>query len=408
MSPAAPPVIISTDTARRLLLWAQRLLDDPDVRRATASTLRRTIHDLGFVQVDTINVLERAHHVTLRSRLAGYRPGQLDGLAGKRAVFEHWTHDASVIPIEFFPHWKHRFERYRKRGLTHPWWRERFGDNPDAFIRRVLKRVEREGPLRSADFERAPRRGGGGDGEDSGGWWGWKPDKAALEYLWRIGRLAISRREGFQKVYDLTERVYPEHAARPRPSAAEHVGWACSEALRRLVIATPAEIAGFWNAVKLPVARAWCREAVRRGRAIDVTVRPPGGKPSWAAVALPDCAERAARLEEAPRSIRLLSPFDPVLRDRRRLERLFGFDYRFEAFVPAPKRRYGYYVLPILEGDRLIGRLDPKLHRDRGDLEIKGLWWEPGVKPSGARRARLDAALASLAEFVGAERIVHT
>src|SRR3990172_2593539 len=144
MSPAAPPVIISTDTARRLLLGAQRLLDDPG-RRATASTLRRTIHDLGFVQLDTINVLERAHHLTLRSRLSGYRPGQLDSLAGKRAVFEHWTHDASVIPIEFFPYWQHRFERFRKDGVSHPWWRERFGDNADAFIRRVLKRVEREG-----------------------------------------------------------------------------------------------------------------------------------------------------------------------------------------------------------------------------------------------------------------------
>ncbi len=398
MARTATPVIPAR-TARRLLLGAQGLLDDPG-RPATARALRRTIHGLGYVQLDTINVLERAHHLTLASRLDGYRPEQLDRLqARERSVFEHWTHDASIIPIEFFPYWKIRFERYERRGVDHAWWGRRIGDDPATHIRRVLRRIRREGPLRSSDFEHAI--------EGARGWWDWKPDKVALEFLWRSGRLAIERREGFQKVYDLTERVYPEACARPRPGDREHVDWACTEALKRLVIATSGEIASFWRAVSAAEARAWCTAAIRDGRAVDVNVAPEGGGAPWGAVALPDHEARAAKLAPPPWRSRLLSPFDPVVRDRRRAERLFGFDYRFEGFTPAPKRRYGYYVMPILEGDRLVGRLDPKLHRDRGILEIKGLWWEPGVKATRARRGLLDAALGRLADFVGAERVVR-
>jgi hypothetical protein len=389
---------VTARTARRLLLGAQGLLGDP-ARPATPARLRRTIHGLGYVQVDTINVLERAHHLTLASRLDGYRPGLLDRLQSRGSVFEHWTHDASIIPIEFFPYWKVRFERYRRRGIDGPWWRERFGDDPARHLRRVLKRIEREGPLRSIDFEHAAH--------GAGGWWNWKPDKAALEHLWRCGRLAIARREGFQKVYDLTERVYPDAAAQPRPGARAHVDWACAEALDRLGVATSGELAGFWRAVTPAEARAWCVRAVREGRAVEVTVAPDNGSAPWRAVARPDCEARAARLPAAPPRIRLLSPFDPVVRDRRRAQRLFGFDYRFEGFTPAPKRRFGYYVLPILEGDQLVGRLDPKLHRDRGLLEVKGVWWEPGVKPTRARRALLDAALGRLAGLVGAERVIR-
>jgi hypothetical protein len=130
--------------------------------------------------------------------------------------------------------------------------------------------------------------------------------------------------------------------------------------------------------------------------AVDGTARN-----AWA---VPDWEERAANLPPAPPRIRLLSPFDPILRDRRRCLRLFGFDYRFEAFVPEAQRQHGYYVLPILEGERLVGRLDPKLHRDRGLLEVRGLWWEPGLRKSKARQAALEAALDRLARFVGAER----
>ncbi|HEX6861198.1 MAG TPA: crosslink repair DNA glycosylase YcaQ family protein, partial [Thermoanaerobaculia bacterium] len=261
-----------------------------------------------------------------------------------------------------------------------------------------LDRIRAEGPLLTRDFE--DERPAGTDKT----WWGWKPHKAALEYLWRTGVLAVARRESFHKVYDLAERVYPHAHEAPRPEDEAHVAWACRSALERLGVATPAEISGFWHAVSIEEARAWCTRAAASGEIVPVAVESLDGERATASFALPDWESRAASLPPAPPRIRLLSPFDPILRDRKRTLRLFGFDYRFEAFVPDGQRRYGYYVLPILEGERLVGRLDAKLHRSEGLLEIKGLWWEPGVRPAKGRQAALEAALGRLAGFVGAER----
>lgn len=390
--------VLKAATARRLLLSAQGLLDDPR-RRASPGELYDLVLRMGFVQIDSINVVERAHHLTLAARLQGYKPAHLARLLEKdRRLFEHWTHDASAIPAVWYPYWKPRFERYRARVLAHPWWRERVGPDPDKVVAHVLDRIRTEGPLLTRDFE--DERPAGTDKT----WWGWKPQKAALEYLWRTGVLAVARRESFHKVYDLAERIHPEGHGAPRPADEEHVDWACRSALERLGVATPAEIAGFWDAVSLEEARAWCARAAASGEIVPVAVEPLDGERAVASCALPDWESRAAALPPAPPRIRLLSPFDPILRDRKRTLRLFGFDYRFEAFVPDGQRRYGYYVLPILEGERLVGRLDPKLHRGQGLLEVKGLWWEPGVKETKGRRAALEAALERLAGFVGAER----
>jgi uncharacterized protein YcaQ len=272
------------------------------------------------------------------------------------------------------------------------------GPDPERAIGHVRERIAREGPLMTRDFE--DERPEGTDKT----WWGWKPQKAALEFLWRTGELAIAGRANFHKVYDLAERVYPEAHAQPRPDDAGHLDWACSTALERLGVATAAEVAGFWAAVSLEEARAWCEEAVAAGRAERVLAEAADGSRPRPAYAVPDWEARAAALPAAPPRVRLLAPFDPILRDRKRTLRLFNFDYRFEAFVPGRHRTHGYYVLPILEGERLIGRLDPKLHRDRGLLEVKGLWWEPGVRESKGRRAGLEAALDRLARQVGAER----
>jgi uncharacterized protein YcaQ len=385
--------------ARRLLLGAQGLLDDPR-RRATADSLYEIIERLGFVQIDSINVVERAHHLTLAARLQSYRPRLLARLLeGDRRLFEHWTHDASAIPTRWYPHWHFRFERYRQKVLEHPWWKERVGDRPGELTAEVLDRVRREGSVMTRDFE--DLRPAGTDKT----WWGWKPEKAALEFLWRTGELAVTRRINFHKVYDLTERVLPEAHAAPRPDPEEHLEWACRSALERLGIASADEIAGFWRAISLEEAKAWCERAAAAGEIVPVLVEAveavDGAAPrrSWA---LPDWEERLAALPSAPPRVRLLSPFDPILRDRRRTLRLFGFDYRFEAFVPAPQRRWGYYVLPILEGERLIGRLDPKLRREEGVLEIRQVWWEPGVRASKGRLAALEAAVERLARLTGA------
>jgi uncharacterized protein YcaQ len=382
--------------AARLFLGAQGLLDDP-ARRVTGASLQKLIEKLGFVQVDTINVVARAHDLTLFSRLDAYRPEQLRKLLeDKRSLFEGFTHDASAIPTAWFHHWKPRFARDRERIQGHAWWQHHFRDTDGPqVVQGVKSRIALEGPLKSADFEHPEKRGP---------WWGWKPQKAALDFLWRSGELMIPRREGFQKLYDLTERVLPEHHALPCPGADEHLEWACATAAERLWVFTPKELAEFWASVEAPEAKAWCAAAVKAGRIIPVEVEGADGEVR-PAFALPDWEARLAKLPEPPERTRLLCPFDPILRDRARALRRFGFDYRFEAFVPEPKRQYGYFVLPILEGDRLVGRLDPKLHRDQDLLEVKGLWWEAGVRATKARKWALDEALARLASFLGADRI---
>ncbi len=382
-------------SAARLFLGAQGLLEDPE-RRATKAAVARVIHTLGFVQMDSINVVARAQDLILFSRLAGYRPEQLRTLLeGDRALFEGFTHDASAIPIAHYPHWKPRFRRDEARMRGHAWWQYHFrGTNAEEVVAHVRSRIAAEGPLMSKDFEHPERRGP---------WWGWKPQKAALDFLWRSGVLAIRGRVNFHKVYDLAERVMPGAHALPEPSPEEHADWACAFAARGLVVFTPRELAGFWDALDLEVARTWCAAAAREGRLLPVQVEGYGGSHPHGAYARADWETRLRALPEAPTQLRFLAPFDPVVRDRARALRRFGFDYRFEAFVPGPKRTYGYYVLPILEGERLVGRLDPKLHRERGLLEVRGLWWEPGIKATRSRARALEAAVAALASFAGAE-----
>jgi len=387
--------------ARRLLMNGLGLLDDPN-RRATTAGVRKMVERLGFVQVDTIAVSERAHHHILLTRFHDYSPATLTRLLERdRALFEHWTHDASIIPVSWLPWWRVRFERYRRRGhAPNGWWRDRMGNRAQEIIAAVLRKVEIEGPLRVADVGEKDEKGRKG----SEPWWGWRPEKAALEYLWRTGELSIARRINFHKVYDLTERVFPGAFDAPVPSDDAHVEWACLAALERLGCASPGEIAAFKHAISPAEARRWCEHAERDGRIAKVLVeRSDKGKPT-SAYALPARLARLNRLPDPPREARVLSPFDPLIRDRKRALRLFGLDYRFEAFVPAPKRRHGYYTMPILDGDRFIARIDPKLHRDRGELELLGAWWD--IKSTPKLRAKAKDAIERYAHQVGATRVV--
>lgn len=388
-----PPHAPMTATqARLLLLDAQALTARPSMP-LDAPKLGEMIERMGFVQVDSINVVQRAHHLTLASRFDRYKPAMLDQLLERdRVLFEHWTHDASCIPTKWFGHWLPRFNRKR----TSQWWRERMGPDFKKITAHVRERIAAEGPLRSRDFEH-DRKG------ESGTWWEWKPQKAALEILWRTGELLITRRENFQKVYDLAPRVLKVAHKPTRPTEQEHVEWACSTALQRLGSATPKELAAFWRSIPIEQARTWCDTALHQGRVVPVEVQSADGSKPRLAVAFHDWRDRLSAASSPPKRARLLCPFDPVLRDRDRASRLFNFDYRFEAFVPAPKRQFGYYVMPILDGDRLVGRVDPKFHRDKGELKIRCLWWEPGVKVSNALESRVDAAVARLSKFLGAE-----
>jgi uncharacterized protein len=342
---------ITAIDARRLLMQGLGLLSKPPLLPPTAPTpptpptrpnpvspaatrrLVSLLDQLGFVQLDSINIVERAHHHILWTRWPAYHPSMLDALYEQALAFEHWTHDASLIPVRFFPHWRPRFERYREAGA---WMRERLGPDAPRVIASILERIGAEGPLMSKDFAPAGVRRA-----KAGGWWNWKPQKAALEYLWRTGKLAVARRVNFHKVYDLTGRVLPEVAGLPAPSPEAHIDWCCSTAIERLGIATPREISAFWNDPSLERTRAWCDAAAREGRIVPVTVDPPQGAKSrlYHAFAAADWKERLARAPEPTPVPRLLSPFDPLLRDRQRALRLFNFEYRFEAFTPAAKRK---------------------------------------------------------------------
>lgn len=358
--------------------------------------MQTLVESLGYVQVDSINVVERAHHLILGARLAGYRHEHLHRpLERTRGLFEHWTHDACAIPTKWFAHWKHRFERYAGRVTRNAWWQGRFRGNAEETIAATLERIRRDGPLRARDFE-PPQD------HVSQGWWEWHPEKAALEHLWRSGRLAVTKRERFEKVYDLIERALPDAHGVESSSHEEHVAWACREAMARIGIGTAKEVAHFFHAISIEEAKQWCAEAVTRRELIDVLVAPESGGRPVRAFALPNWRKLARASSD--QSIRLLCPFDPVIRERARTERYFDFHYRFEAFTPAAKRVYGYYVFPMLLGDAIVGRVDLKFDRERATLIARGPWWEKGAKHSAERTRRLDDALGELAARIGANR----
>lgn len=387
---------VSASEARTLLMLGQGLLDDP-ARKATAASVCRCIERMGFVQVDTINIVERAHHHILMSRFDGYEKRMLTKLLETdRKLYEHWTHDASIIPAACRAFWHHRYKKSERRIKENGWWYSRLGENPRQLLNHVLKRIRDEGPLMSKDFEHKE--------EKNGPWWGWKPQKAALEYLWHTGKLGVTRRVNFHKVYDLNERMFPEQDCHKLPTRVQMIDWACNSALQRLGVASAVEVKQFWDLIKPEEAKKWCALQARKGEIIEVILVSADGSEPKPAYAHPDWKRMLKKALPPLQRMRLLSPFDPVIRDRNRLLRLFGFDYRFEAFVPEAKRKFGYYVLPILEGDRLVGRLDPKFHRDLGTLVIRKIWWEPGVKVTRKRAKLLECAVDLFARQLGAER----
>ncbi|MEM9107132.1 MAG: crosslink repair DNA glycosylase YcaQ family protein [Pseudomonadota bacterium] len=385
---------LSNSAARRLFLERHALADDPS-RRLSKTDLQALIKRLGFVQVDSINTVARAHDMILFSRRQCYRPKQLKSLLEKeRFLFEHWTHDAAIIPVDYYPHWQLRFDR--DRALLQKRWREWRRDGFEEKFDDILAHVRQNGPAMS-------RHLGEDETKTSGGWWDWHPSKTALEYLWRTGELSVCRRDGFQKVYDLSERVIDDNHRGFRPREEDTIEWACSGALDRLGFGTSGEIAAFWDKVSTTESKRWCAEQLGHGL-IEVEMETASGK-SHRVFARPDIIDSAGQAAELPQRIRVLSPFDPAIRDRKRTERLFGFHYRIEVFVPAAKRRYGYYVFPLLEADRLIGRIDMKCRRDDGVLDVTAFWPEPKVKLGRGRLQRLEAELDRVRRFTGCERI---
>lgn len=385
--------LMDNRTARAIFLDRHGLAEPP-AGSGKGADLQAVIDALGFVQVDSINTVARAHHMILHARRPAYRPRNLAVLHDRdRGVFEHWTHDASMISMRHFPHWRLKFRRYEAKLAEH-WAKNRRDGFRDKFDD-VLRQIADHGPCSSADVGEDEER-------SSGGWWNWHPSKTALEYLWRTGHLAVVRRDGFRKIYDLTENVIPAEQLNARPDEAETIDWACRSALDRLGFATSGELAAFWDLVTPEEAKSWCAAALARGAIIEAEIVQADGRRRKSFL-WPETLD-ATRPEPTGR-LRIVSPFDPALRDRKRAERLFGFFYRIEIFVPESRRRYGYYVFPILEGDRLVGRIDMKAERDRGRLHVRALWPERGVRFGAGRTARLETALERIARLADVSAI---
>lgn len=385
--------VIANNRARHIFLSKHGLIDAP-VGAGKGADLQAAIDDLGFVQIDSVNTFARAHDLILWSRRQQYRPAHLSNLlTADRGVFEHWTHDASAISLAHFPHWRLKFAR--DAAWLEGRWKEWRRDDFTKKIDEVLRHISDHGCCTSGDVGTDEERG-------KGGWWDWHPSKTALEYLWRSGLVSVVRRENFTKVYDLTERVIPADSRRMQLSADETIDWACGFAMDKLGFATSGEIAAFFALVTPAEAREWCKASLTDGTIIAVDVEGVDGK-LRRSFARPDVLDLT--LPKVSSRVRILSPFDPALRDRKRAERLFGFHYRIEIFVPAPKRQYGYYVFPVMEGDQLIGRIDMK--RQGTTLLVTAFWPEQSVRMGVGRIKRLQGEIVRAARFGGCDSVEY-
>lgn len=339
-------------------------------RTATAGEVEATIGRLGCVQLDSVMTVDRAHRLTLAARVGRVPADTLNTLRRSGRVFEYWAHEACLLPIDDYPY----FDATRRR-REHPWWRNVLADHAD-LARRILDDTATDGP-------RSPRDYGGG----GGGWWEWTPVKKVFEALWTAGELAVRERRGFERIYDLTENLIPSEIRSQKPEA--------DEVLRHFVRRTVAArglvtIAGLADYYRLPGGRKAVAPAV--AELVDVGELEPVEVAGHAAVVDRAAATALAQPTVRPATSVLLCPFDNLIWDRAETERLFGFRHALEIYKPAPKRVHGYYVLPLLAGDRLIGRVDLKSDRRAGVLRVLRTHWE-----SRPARGHLDAALRRLA-----------
>jgi uncharacterized protein YcaQ len=359
-------LILSVDAARALHLAAQGLLQ-PRRRKASSDDVLGAIRHMGMLQIDTISVVARSPYFVLWSRLGDYEPGWLDQHLAEGRLFEYWAHEACFVPIEDYGLYRHRMLDPEAMGWKYSasWVRER-----GAEVERVLAHIRANGPTRSTDFERS-------DGK-AGGWWEWKPEKRSLEVLFTSGALMIARRHNFQRVYDLAERVHPSWDDARLPPLPE---------VRRQFVLRAVKALGLAKASWIPDYHRTRRphpdpEALVAAGELTRARVEGWNEPVYIHPDHLDAARSAAAGTLAPTLTTLLSPFDPVVWDRRRALDLFDFDYRLECYTPAEKRRYGYFTLPILRRGVLAGRIDAKAHRANGVFELKSVILEPGARAS--------------------------
>jgi uncharacterized protein YcaQ len=378
---------LSAAQARRVALAAQGFADPAPSGAPTGWAVRRLFDRVGVVQIDSVNVLQRAHYLPLFSRAGPYDVALLERAAHRapRRLFEYWGHEASLIPVGLQPALRWRMDR-----AAHEAWggmRRIQRDRPE-LVERVLDEVAARGPIAASEVveEERPAR--------TGPWWDWSDVKRAFEWLFWSGQITSARRRGFERLYDLPERVLPAAVvAAPTPAVEDAQRELLRVSARSLGVASERDLRDYFR-LGVAEARERVAELVEAGELWPVEIE------GWS---VPGYLDPAARLPRSVHARALVGPFDSLVWERSRAERLFGFRYRIEIYVPAPQRVHGYYVLPFLLGDRLVARVDLKADRQGGALRVQAAHAEPDAPPDTA--SELRAELESMASWLGLERL---
>jgi len=386
------PVSLSLAETRGIVLRAQGLAEEVMPFGAGKGAVLEAVRHLGYVQVDTISVLQRAHHHVLWSRVPDYQPAMLDELQGKdAAVFEYWNHASSYLPTDAY---RYSLPMMRKhKGGVH--WGE---DTPElrSSMRRMMKLVRAGGPLRIRDVAGKTSDTGWTEGSVS------SFERRALHQLWMRGDLMIRERRGMEKVFDLAERVLPRDTNLRMPRPLEAAEFHVRRSLRALGVARVQEMHYLQDGASAATYREALAGLLKSGEVVEVAMAGDAKPPLYA------LADGLSDRREAGRDpVRFLSPFDNLVIQRKRLGWLFGFDYTVEIYVPAAKRVYGYFVLPILWGDGIIGRMDAKADRATKTLLVHNLVFEKGFKDFKALKKPFKDAMEEFMRFQGCERVSY-
>jgi uncharacterized protein YcaQ len=373
------------------MLAAQGLLHPP-AQPAVKIDVLQAIRRMGALQIDTIHVVARSPYLSLFSRLGSYDPRWLDELLAEGTLFEYWSHAASFLPSEDYPY-------YRRMMLTPGYgWnnREAWEVEHPQVSEKVLERIRQEGALRSADFENPDHKGGT--------WWNWKEEKMALEHLLTAGVVMVARREKFQRLYDLRQRILPDWDDARTPSHEEVRRALAIKTVRALGIARVDWVPDYFRISKKGISEL-LHVLAAEGHLLEISVE-GWDAPVYAHPEHSGLLACAASGQLSASLTTLLSPFDALIWDRRRTRELFDFDFTLECYLPAEKRRYGYFCLPVLQRGRLVGRADAKAHRQAGLFEVKTLYLEPGVTMTDELQADIQDALQRCAEWHGTPEVL--
>ena len=379
------PIAATRDQVKRLAVYKQGLHQRPP--DASQAELKRIVERIGLLQLDSISVVARSHYLVMLARAGLYNPADLDALLDEGFLFESWAHAICQIPMAHYP-WFHALIQQRQLKETR-WRLDELGDDLPEIVEHVHQTIRERGPMSSKDFE-SERRG-------PGGWWNWKPTKIALEYLFDLGELMVNHRVKFQRYYDLTERVLAGRGMTLDKTFADYERWAVEQGLRHLGIATGNHVAGYHRLYKRASAEI-LKDMLGAGEVLPVEVE------GWKDAAYIHRDDRTL-LEEIragmhePQMTLFLSPFDNLFWDRDRDLALWDYHYRIEVYTPKAKRVHGYYVMPILHGCDLVGRIDPKVDRARKRLIFNALYLEKGVKSTAALSQGLVNAVKEFMAF---------